>query len=231
MRYLLFTFKVALIGVLALVGCETTTLFQSDFDANAVNQPPAPTQKVGRIEVDAPAGSVVVVPAPPGAGGGNWVQIGRPTGPNVSTLQARLSELAGQGQHTFLAYVYMPTGAGTASIQFERVNQAASHYDAFLHLDLLPDNSVRIDDDATKEFGTFPRDEPFLIQVALDIGATEATARVLLSGANASGEYQHTIPGYWLPIAHQFGTVRIWQGFPHTGAFQVTNLLVTRNEN
>jgi len=35
----------------------------------------------------------------------------------------------------------------------------------FLHLDLMPDNSVRIDDIDTTKFGTFQRGQPFIVQV------------------------------------------------------------------
>jgi len=53
----------------------------------------------------------------------------------------------------------------TATIQFEQLTPSN---DRFLHLDLLPDNQVRIDDNETTKFGTFPRDQPFIVQVTLD---------------------------------------------------------------
>ena len=58
----------------------------------------------------------------------------------------------------------MPAGTETVTIQFEQPTPSNS----FLHLDLLPDNQVRIDDDETTKFGAFPRDQPFIIQVTLD---------------------------------------------------------------
>ena len=62
----------------------------------------------------------------------------------------------------------MPAGAETVTIQLEQQTPSNS----FLHLDLLPDNQVRMDDNETTKFGTFPRDQPFIVQVTLDTTST-----------------------------------------------------------
>ena len=84
--------------------------------------------------------------------------------------------------------MFMPASAGTTTIQFEQLTPSNS----FLHLDLLPDNQVRIDDNETTKFGTFPRDQPFIVQVTLDTTSTPK-AHFVLSGAGASGIADYTI--------------------------------------
>jgi hypothetical protein len=216
--------------MVSLTACASTTVFQSDFGTNTLNQPPAHAQKTGTANVDGPTGSVLVVPAPAGANG-QWVRVRRANGPTLAALQGNLSSFGGAGFYTFSAHLYVPSGSGVASIQFERFGQASDDYAGFLHLDFLPENRVRIDDNAATTFGTFKRDQPFVVQVTLNISATEpATAHIVLAGVDASGTADYTILPPFQSFARQFGAVRVWQGFPHTGAFHVTNILVTRRD-
>jgi hypothetical protein len=94
-------------------------------------------------------------------------------------FQGILSQVRGEGRYTFSAIMFMPAGAEklTATIQFEQLTPS----NRFLHLDLLPDNQVRIDDNETTKFGTFPRDQPFIVQVTLDTTSTP-NAHFVLSG-------------------------------------------------
>ena len=73
----------SLIGVFLVTGCATETLFRSNFDSTPVGQVPATTQAVGTAHLDGPPGSVTVI-APPVLPSGRWVQISRPTGPQVA---------------------------------------------------------------------------------------------------------------------------------------------------
>jgi hypothetical protein len=91
----------------------------------------------------------------------------------------------------------------------------------------MPDNRVRMDDIDGTEFGSFPRNAPFVVQVTLNINTTQSTAHVVLAGG-ASGETDYTLLPPFQPIAAGFAAVRVWQGFPNTGAFDATNILVTR---
>jgi hypothetical protein len=116
-------------------------------------------------------------------------------------------------------------------IQFEKFGQAAGDYQGFLHLDFMTDNRVRIDDDASTAFGTFPRDQIFTVQVTLTINAVSPNVRIILSGAGASGQADRNVAPPFRMIAQQFGAVRIWMGSPSTGSFQATNIVVTRKQN
>jgi hypothetical protein len=115
-----------------------------------------------------------------------------------------------------------------ATIEF-----ASSAGDGFLHLELMPGNQVRIDDVSGTEFGGFPRDKPFIVQVTLDIGATP-TAHIVLAGdgvaANSIADRAITLPPRIL-AARQFGMVRLSMSFPHLGVLQSTNVSVTRRKD
>ncbi len=214
-------------ALLMLPACASETLFRSNFDNTAVNQPPAVAQSVGTAHVDGPAGSVIVIAAPV-APSGKWVQVSRPNGPAVAGLQGKFVQFKGAGRYTFSATMFMPPGAGVATVQFEPFLNQASNLSAFLHLDFMPDNTVRIDDLEATKFGSFTRGEPFIVQVTLDINATASTAHIVLAGATANGVKDYTIQSPLQSQSLQFGAIRIWQGFPHTGAFDATNIVVTR---
>jgi hypothetical protein len=145
-----------------------------------------------------------------------------------AALLCNFSQFKGDGTYVFSTILSMRTGTGAATIQFEPFNQPVTDYGGgFLHLDLMPDNSVRIDDNNATKFGTFPRDQDFILQVTLDINSTP-TAHILLSGAGASGERDYTILPPYVPLARQFGSVRLWMAAPWPGFFDATNIVVKR---
>lgn len=220
---------VAPLLLMTLGGCASETLLQTNFDATPSGQPPAHTQPVGTVDVDGAPGSVVVIdsPAPPS---GKWVKITRPgRDSGIAGLQGKFSQFRGEGTYNFSAVLLVPSGSGLATVQFEAFGQAVGDVSSFLHLDFTQDNRVRIDDDEGTKFGTFPRDQPFIVQVTLNITATAQTAHVVLAGAGASGIADYTILPAFRPMAQQFGAIRVWMGFPWTGSFDATNIVVTRS--
>lgn len=66
------------------------------------------------------------------------------------------------------------------------------------------------------------------MQVTLNINSSASTAHIVLAGEGASGERDYTVIPPMQSLSRQFGAVRVWQGFPHTGAFDATNIAVTR---
>lgn len=216
------------VAALLLSACASETLFRSDFDPTISGQPPATAQAVGTAHVDGPPGSVIVID-PPVQPSVKWVQVSRPNGPAVAGLQGKLAQFKGEGRYTFTATMFMPANVGVATVQFEPLTNGPSDLTAFLHLDFMPNNTVRIDDGPT--FGSFQRDQPFIVQVELDIKQSSSVATITLGGAGASGTHTHTIAGPFQNLSRQFGAVRVWQGFPHTGKFSATNIVVKRKND
>jgi hypothetical protein len=214
----------ALLTLLILTGCAREKLFQSNFDNSPVGQPPT-TADIGTVKT---AGDVAVIAAPV-LPSGRWVQMNRPNADtSPASFQGNLVAVRGDGRYTFSATLFMPSSTqGVATIQFEGQNQPLESIVNFLHLDLMPNNTVRIDDDPASEFGGFPRDKPFIVQVTLDIDDT-STAKIVLSGDGASGTADRAILPPNQPQSRQFGAVRLAMAFPHTGTLQATNIAVTR---
>jgi len=86
------------------------------------------------------------------------------------------------------------------------------------------------------DFGVFPRDQPFVVQVTLNINATASKVSVVLSGSGASGEASYNVlsnDGFQhggqtsQDLSRQFGSVRLWQGFPWVVGFDATFISVT----
>jgi hypothetical protein len=222
---------IAHLGLLAslpfLSACGET-LFRSNFDATPVNQPPAEVQAVGTVQLAGPAGTVFVVPSPVPPGG-NWVAVRRPTMDSaIAGLQGRLARFGGEGEYVFTSTLFIPPGTGSSSVQFEVFNQPIGDVSSFLHLDFMPDDRVRINDQSQTTFGSFPRGQPFILQVTLKITSAAATAHIVLAGAGASGTTDYTVPPPFLIQARQFGAFRIWLGLGATGIFDATNLVVKR---
>jgi hypothetical protein len=220
---------VSLAALLLLPGCAKETLFQSNFDPTPDDQPPAAAQKVGTAALHGPPGSVLVI-APPVTPSGKWVRISRPIpDSDIAGFQGNFSASRGDGKYTFSTTVFMPTGSGVATIQCEPFGQPVSDVSSFLHIDLMPDNKVRIDDQDAPTLGTFFRDQPFIVQVTLDIKPSSSSAHIVLSGAGASGgTADRVVPPPFQAMARQFGAVRLWIGFPHLGRFAAMNVVVTR---
>ena len=223
-----------LVALTTAGSCNSPALFQSNFDATAVGQPPSPTQAAGTASVE---GSVVVVAAPPNAQpSGKWLQIKIVSGSGqVASFQGKLTQQPGNGTYVFSTALFIPpTGAqgedNVATISFEALAAQGSLPAEFLHLDFLANNRVQIDDDGSTVFGQFPRNQVFIVQVTLDINATSAKAHIILSGAGASGETDRNVISPLVQQAQKFGAVRIRMGFPHTGTFFATNVLVQRKQ-
>jgi len=72
------------------------------------------------------------------------------------------------------------------------------------------------------------------VQVTLKIDASPTvptTAQIALAGAGASGTSSYTVVPPFQAASRQFGAIRVWQGFPNTGAFDATNIVVTRTSS
>ena len=226
-KALLCVLKLFFLGsLLGLGGCASQTLFNANFNADTIGSAPSTTQTVGTVSLDVGSGTVKVVAAPSGTSS-NWVQINHPSAPSPQTaMRGDFSQFKGDGTYNFLAAVYIPTGTGVVTLQFEPFGQPASSYTNFLHLDFMQNNTVRIDDKSNVVFGSFPRDKYFTVLVTLTITPTGATANMELLGNGASGTLTYPVNPEWLNIAREFGAVRFWMGYQFTGSFEADDILV-----
>ena len=214
-------YNVTLLGKIVFL-TTPKTLFSSNFDPTPDGAPPSTVQAVGTAKVEGPPRSVIVVD-PPFPHTNKWVQIrALPlTSEQLPSFVGVLTEVDGEGVYNFSAAIFVPTGSAVASISFE-----TALAQEFMHIDFMPNNTVRIDD--TVEFGSFVRDQVFLLQVTLNISATQSTAHVVVSGGGASGDQQYTMPPPFHFLSLQFGEIRLWKGFGDPGSFDATNIVVTR---
>jgi hypothetical protein len=178
------------------------------------------------VNLDAAApGTVRVVPPPTGTSN-NWARITHPN-PSVPTApRGDFAQFRGVSTYALLAALVIPSGAGVVTLQFEPFGCPASDYTSFLHLDFMPNNTVRVDD-GQASFGTFPRDQLFTVSVRLDITAASTRTHFQLFGTGAAGDLDFTVQPLFQNLARQFGAVKFWMGFPHTGSFAVDDIVVT----
>lgn len=208
-----------------LVSCDAVTIFQSSFSSNTVGSPPAHTQATGTVDVSGDPGSVVIT-GPVSGSTGNWAKISRAEElSSISVMQCNLTGPSGQGSYSMLAALFIPTGSGLATVEFASANLGPGPI-GFLHLDFLENNTIRLDDDNSQVFGTFPRDQFFTVAVTLEVTASSTAVHIQLYGTGASGtkDYNVTTPS----LATQFGSVRFWMGYPWIGSFYVTDILVSK---
>lgn len=216
-------------ALLALGGCASETLFQSSFNSQAPGAVPSAAQTVGTAQVSGDPGGVVIAGPVPGSSG-NWVQIGRTNAQqsSISVFQGNFATTYPAGTYGFLGALFIPSGTGLASVEFDTAPFGAPASTSFLHLDFTTDNNVRINDDPSNTWGSFPRNQLFTLSVNLEITSTSAVAHMTLFGTGASGTKDFTIPAPFSSFAQQFGAIKVWMGFPWTGSFDAADLVVTR---
>jgi hypothetical protein len=218
-------------ALFALAGCASESLFQSSFNSNAIGAPPSATQAVGTVQVEGAPGSVVIVP-PVRNSSERWVQITRASVANnqapISAMQGNFARTYADGSYGFLGVLFIPSRSGLASVEFDTGPSGGRPSTSFLHLDFLQSGAVRFDDDSSVTFGHFPHDQYFTLSVRIDVTSTTAVAGVTLFGTGTSGgtfSYPIRRPRF----ARQYGAIRLWMGYPWTGSFAATDLIVTRN--
>jgi hypothetical protein len=218
-----------LIAALSALGCDAETLLQVNFEADALGSVPGPAQSVGTVTAtEAGDARVRVVASPqPAVDADRWVRITRPAQlSEIPSLRGRLTQVHPDGRYLTTVQLFVPSGAGAATVQFEP--QFGPELFGFFHVDFLPSGQVRLDDDPALVFGSFPHDQIFSLAVNLNVSAGSTTATVTLLGA-ASGSLERTLSSGQHNFARQFGAVRLWMGFPHTGSFFADDLVVLRS--
>jgi hypothetical protein len=219
-------------GLVLLGGCASETLFRSSFNSQAPGQVPSTTQTVGTANVSADPGGVIIDGPVPGSSE-NWVRIGRTNAQHsaIAVFQGDFAKTYPAGTYNFLGALFIPSGTGLASVEFDTGPSGGPPSTSFLHLDFTTDNNVRINDDPDNTWGIFPRNQVFTLSVSLEVTSTSAIAHMALFGTGASGTRDFTIPAPFSNFARQFGAIKVWMGFPWSGSFDATDLIVTRRKN
>jgi hypothetical protein len=186
-------------------------LFESNFESTTANQPPSPVQAVGTATFNGP--NLVISPTFPHSG--NWLQIG-PLSQAGGTFSGIFIKVpTGVGVYILTAMMFMSSKSAESYISF---NSSAETNPSFLTL--LFANNNQVQDGGLNPTGcTFPRDQPFPIQVTLNVTATSATAQIAVAGTVAN----HTLnqyPSTFVSVAFA------QQNFGGSG-FDVTDILVT----
>lgn len=180
------------------------------------------------VSFDEGSGAVRLIAPPPG-GSIPWKQVRAPGKPTPRTaILSDVSQFRGDATYTLTASVVIPRDAGVVTLQFEPFGHGQTAYGNFLHLDFLPDSTVRVDDKSSVVFGTFPHDQIFVVVVTLNVSASSAKAHFGLLGAGASGSLDYTVDPLLQKVALQFGAVRFWTRSRHTGSFTADDALATR---
>jgi hypothetical protein len=186
-------------------------LFESNFEATPAGQPPSQVQAVGTAKISGP--NVVISPA--FVHTGNWLAIGPFSVQTGVLFDGIFTQAPGPGVYSFSAMMFMGSKpqSADANIGF---NMGAGQ--EFLNLNFRADNRVYISTEATA--CTFPRDQPFPVQITLTVTTTSASAQIGVAGSVAN----YNLPEY--PFS--FGAVTFYQEAGHAGGpFDVTDIVVT----
>jgi hypothetical protein len=212
------------LGLVLLGGCAAGTLPSAHPGGDATGT----GRTTGLISFDEASGTVRVLAPPPG-GSSPWMPVRSPTTPSPrSAVLGNFSQFRGDGTYTLTAAVLIPRDAGVVTLQFEPFGHGQAIYGNFLHLDFMPNNTVRVDDKNSVVFGSFPRDQVFVVLVTLNLSTTSTTPHFGILGAGASGSLDYTVDPALQSVARQFGAVRFWTGSRHTGSFTADDVLAAR---
>jgi len=179
-----------MVMLLGLSGCASETLFQASFKNDAVGSPPAANQGVGTVEFSGAPGSVVIVNSVPNSNE-HWAKISRAGLANnqapITVLLGKLVKTYPDGTYGFLGAIFIPSGSGLATVEFDTSPATSPPSAEFLHLDFLENGTVRFDDNPSVTFGQYPHDQFFTLSVNMEVTATTAVAHVTLFGTGTSG--------------------------------------------
>jgi hypothetical protein len=186
-------------------------LFESNFESTPVNQPPSPVQAVGTATFN---GNMRVI-SPTFPHTGNWLEICRLSREGGQFNAMFVTVPTGVGVYTLSAMIFMSSNSAESYISF---NSSAETNPSFLTL-LFADNNQVQDGGLNPTGCTFPRDQPFPIQVTLTVTATSATAQIGVAGTVAN----YTLHQY--PFL--FSSVAFAEQNPGGSGFDVTDIVVT----
>lgn len=212
----------ALLSIAVLSGCNTTSLYLDTF-SSATGSPPAQPQ-IGTSTV---SGNVIVYPDPTGTNAAaHWLQLTRPapteTASYIGTLKASVTA---KGGINFVAYV-PSTSPIDVSVYFEP--SSGPQGAPLLHVDLLPNGNIRLND--SNVVGTFKFDHLVGFFISFDLQASPPTATVLIRGGGQDAST--TVPVPTSLAGFGFGKIEVDAPFEGvkapSGYFFINEVVATR---
>jgi hypothetical protein len=216
---------IALLSLVILSGCNTTSVYLDKFDSPTGSTPTQP--QVGTSTTN---GNVVVVADPTNTNAADhWLQLTRTaptaTASYVGTLTAPVTA---KGGVNFVGYV--PSSSPIdLSVYFLTANgpQGAP----LLHVDLLPNGSIRLND--SDLVGTYKFDHLVGFFITFDLKASPPTATVLIRGGGQDASKTVPVPASLAGFG--FGKIQVDAPFEGVnakpGKILINDVIATRASN
>ena len=212
------------LSLVVLSGCDTDVVYRDNFDSTPIGQPPGPPS-IGTSSV---AGDVLIAENPMNdVSPDRWLQLRRVSavGP-LAQYVATLEEPITTGGTVALVGLVPAFGPITMSIYFEPPAFAPGL--TLLHIDLLANGQIRVNDDTIEGTYQFDTTVGFLVGFNLDASPPMATLLVRGGGDDANTDVEV------LAVAAGFGLGRVRVETPFEGVnsppgrFFVNEVLATR---
>lgn len=212
------------LSLIALSGCGVSLVYQDNFDATPVGAPPGPPA-IGTSSV---SGDVRVAPDPFDAvSPDHWLQLRRVDPLALGEYAATLAQPVTAGKGGVALVGYIPASAPiTMSLYFDTPPVAPAA--TLLHIDLLPNRNIRVNDSTV--VGTYAFDHSVAFLVSFDLAASPPTATLLIRGGGEDASATVPIPG--AVAGFGLGRVRLVAPFEGVnsppGRFLINEVLATR---
>lgn len=216
-----------LLSLVPLSSCGVSVVYRDTFDTTAIGQPPGPP-KIGLSTAD---GDTVVIANPEDpASSDRWLELERnsPTGPLAQYVGTFEETITAGGSVNLVGYVPQSSPV-TMSVYY--VTPASAPQDlTLLHIDLLPNGNIRVNDNSIE--GTYKFDQTVGFFVGFDLEANPPTATVLVRGGAEDASVDVEIPA---AIANfGLGKVRVETPFEGVnapqGKFFLNEIVATKTE-
>src|SRR5215475_7638979 len=214
---------IALLSLATLNGCNSSSVYLDNFDSTPTGSPPAQPQ-VGTSMV---VGNVVVVADPTNTNAADrWLQLTRPeptlTASYVGTLK---TPVTAKGGVNFVGYV---PSSSPIDLSAYFLPAAGPQGAPLLHVDLLPNGNIRLND--SDVVGTYKFDHLVGFFITFDLKASPPTATVLIRGGGQDASKTVPVPASLAGFG--FGKIQVDAPFEGVnakpGKFFINDVLATR---
>lgn len=221
-RAIMVILPVLLIGV---NGCGATVIYRDSFNTPAVGQPPGQAE-IGTATASGDA-RIAAHPQDP-ASSDRWLRLARPVatqpgGEYVGTFTEQV--LNDNGSVSLVGYI--PAASKMMMSVFFEVAPPGPP-GPFLHIDLLEDGTIRVNDSTL--VGTYEFDTLIAFVIGFELEGAQPVANILIRGGGEDASLTVPVPGSIAGFG--LGRVRVFAPFEGVnappGAFLVNDVVATR---